>query len=796
MTKQDNDIPGGLGSAHRGYLYQDVVTAYFFARGLYDSATGITVDRKEYKGDIFDDLTVQIGNRCTRRQFKSSADADREFACEDLKTKTSSLRIDDVVHSYLGAQDDPADEYRICATWTDPGEGSELFGYVERVDGPSSFDGYATKLYRLRADVIWPEGGEFQWKLRSPKPFDRDSFLDLASRLFIELECPQISLRLNAPGPLEQLLFGFLSESIGIGRYPNDRVRVEDFASKLIIQATRERVRQGTVDPQKLFAALGLQTDYGRVPQKFPVVSSHMVPRDDFIDLLESAVLGEQRIVLTGPPGSGKSWLLTDFAERLRAKGHLVARHYCYLEPADRHHERRITSNVLFGNLIAEVLDVAPELKSQQHSLYSAGPGEFIELLGHAVEEYADKRVVIIVDGLDHIARILNEAETVATEEARIIEELSILDIPPGVCLLLSSQPGTHLQSLDDFGDPREIPIMQTPEIDSLAEHLGVFRSLESAGFGGNRQAFTSLLEEKSEGNPLYATYLCRHVLSVLLEGEAVTPTEVLNSAPPLAGDLGNYYAYLMGDDGPTFVARQLALMTFAVTEADLVTMVPPQTQPDIGPMLARLSPVLTRVHAQGGLRVYHESFRRFIVEHEGFTPEARLAVIRSIVDWLGNRDFYADARAYQFLLPYLRQLGDDEAIIEYVGTDFIARSLGAGHTEEAIYRNLDTAVLVAADKQHWSALVRFAEIHRAIGTCFQEKLLDFGLYGKAFAAVHGWATLADRLVFDGRPTWPRNQGLLLCSLIDDAGAAAPWDQYKLLPGVHPLRDDDQCARV
>ena len=53
-------------------------------------------------------------------------------------------------------------------------------------DAPSSFEGYSTKCFRLNVDAIWPEGGEFKWKLRGPKDFTRDALLALSNRLIIE----------------------------------------------------------------------------------------------------------------------------------------------------------------------------------------------------------------------------------------------------------------------------------------------------------------------------------------------------------------------------------------------------------------------------------------------------------------------------------------------------------------------------------------------------------------------------------------------------------------------------------
>ncbi len=50
---------GNLGSAHRGYIYQDVVTAYFMALCLANQSGTLTVDRKFFDEDRFDDLSIR-----------------------------------------------------------------------------------------------------------------------------------------------------------------------------------------------------------------------------------------------------------------------------------------------------------------------------------------------------------------------------------------------------------------------------------------------------------------------------------------------------------------------------------------------------------------------------------------------------------------------------------------------------------------------------------------------------------------------------------------------------------------
>ena len=52
---------------------------------------------------------------------------------------------------------------------------------------------------------------------------------------------------------------------------------------------------------------------------------------------------------------------------------------------------------------------------------------------------------------------------------------------------------------------------------------------------------------------------------------------------------------------------------------------------------------------------------------------------------------------------------------------------------------------------------------------------------------LHGAPALAERLLFDGRPTMIRQEGLPLGELCDEMGQAAPWDVDLALPDT--MRD-------
>jgi hypothetical protein len=167
-----------LNSAHQGYQYQDLATAYFLLQSIVCEFKEITVDRKRYENDRFDDLEIVTNDRTVRRQFKYGNDTNRIFELKDLKTEHKDLRIDKLVQCYIDAGAMKADEYRLCTTWALPID-TEFTALLEPISTEPSFSGHSTRCYRLRGDLIWSKGASFAWKPRNnPLSISRENFLE------------------------------------------------------------------------------------------------------------------------------------------------------------------------------------------------------------------------------------------------------------------------------------------------------------------------------------------------------------------------------------------------------------------------------------------------------------------------------------------------------------------------------------------------------------------------------------------------------------------------------------------
>lgn len=794
---------GALGAAHRGYAYQDLVTAYLLVRALVERFESVVVDRKVVDDDRFDDIEVTASGARIRRQLKSSADPSAALSLSDFNSARSSLRFDRLVNTMTAEGTQAADEYRLSATWQPPAATDALAGLLLASNDLGTFSGFATTTFRLDTSTLWPEGGQpalapLQHTPAGAKALSREEVVRFCERFVIEVSLPPASLDLAAPGTLERLLLGLMSDQVGIGRYPNHDRDVVDAAALAIYMASTARTAGEILRPPDVAQRLQLRTDFGRIAQAFPIDKAVLQERlPQRRRLCEAIRQGGVHLALAGP-GSGKSWVLTQVAEDLRKEGLVVARHYCFLEPSDELVEQRVTTNVFFGNLLGELDDAFKSCGLTPPQRFAAGLDAFDDFLNAAAD--AGHRVVIVVDGLDHIARVRGASPRLSDNETDIVERLATLDLPDNVALVVGSQSGEHLQPLrEEFADrlvEHGIDPWAKTDILELACNHGVHAALDAAHVldEDQREAIVDRLFQRSEGNPLYGRYLSRGLVEGLGSGVISDPLDWLAATPTIQGDIAQYYRHLyesISNDAKA-IADIVGVLEFSVNEAELREIAGAALSDWIPEALQAMLPVLSVATGQGGLRIFHESFRRFMLEELARRGRRLSNVLSPVVAWLEARDFFADAKSYRFTLPVMRRAEREAEILERVSTTFVQRSLQYGHPYDAIERNLDLAADVAARALNWPALVRCAELLRALDACFSPYANDWKEYWETYEALFGAEALADKLLFDGRPTLSREEGLLVCEQVDIAGATAPWREYLALPSPS---NDTQSGR-
>ena len=185
--------------------------------------------------------------------------------------------------------------------------------------------------------------------------------------------------------------------------------------------------------------------------------------------------------------------------------------------------------------------------------------------------------------------------------------------------------------------------------------------------------------------------------------------------------------------------------------------------------VISGISPVLVEDVGHGGLRVHHESFRRYIREKLESDPQANLeAILRPVIDWLDARGFFKDTRAFRSVLRLLERSGRIDELLSRVSDDFVDLAVRECQLGDAVRDNLATAARVASKARNWPVLACLVELARAAETLYEWRFDDFSLaeaYGLAFGTLFGGKRLVGKLLHDGRCTFTPRAGLQLCRL-------------------------------
>ncbi|MCH6165155.1 AAA family ATPase [Pseudonocardia alaniniphila] len=756
----------------------------------------MVVDTKLFKGDLFDDLTStwRSGSR-ERLQIKHTAD-ERELTLDSFTADRRGLRLDKVLISINEDLRDHTDtSYRLVLRDMPPNQ-ADLATVLVPVDpgrdpGPVLQGLSSSRMRfdaaRLRATAPWRS---------SLAEIEDDALRRACEVLVVDVGTPACSLDIRSPGPAEQALLRRVADELGAGRPPNRHRAPEDVALALIEAAKAARSLSGTVTASKLLPRLDLAVDFGAAFEGHPVDRSVEITRPAVLDRVATTVAASAErgavVVLSGGPGIGKSWLCEQLADRLR-RDWIVARHHCWLGTADSQRDRRVLTEVVIGSLLRQLETAAPEAIAGLRPRFAATAENLQLAVAEVRRVRQDLPIVLIVDGLDHVARVLGRTEGAAfgrpvDAASVLVNELAALKLPPGVALLLGSQPGDHLQALQTAA-VETVPPMSHPEVRDLAERVGVFAAFPGTADRAEAKRVdeaVSLIHERSRGNALYATYLCRQAVgcSPALDGETAQvptadPLDRVRDVPASAEDLDAYYTYLLR--GLTaeqrFAVGLLAVCDFAVS-ADELREIFPVAAPTLPAALSTVAPIVTQQPGIGGLKIHHESFSRFVRRDIG--DGLWLTTVRdAAAAWLVQRGFFTDARAFRHLPELLIALDRHDDLATLIGPDFLSQAIAGLQPPTAISHVLNLAARRHAAHRDWPGLVRLAQLRSAADTYEAEGIPNTIVdYADVLVALLGADAVAASLLYDGLPTVPARWGLQLCAAVDVAGAAAPWDTY------------------
>lgn len=800
-----------LDAAHRGYEYQDLVAAIRLVDIMIESIVDIRIDEKLVSGDRFDDLTIIYKNGQRERiQIKHTEDIDRPLSLGTFTSDARKLRLDRLITAALADRDGPGSSFsettfRILLRDSKPTDKQLLEILHSANPDPGPFiKGTNTIRLRFSSDVLWQHlqqpketqkiDEDFLGSVREGmSPVTRCDLNWICNRLIIEVNSPIASLNIANPGFAENLLLERVRNEIGAGMYPNSDRSARDVAEALIRTARAARQKVLNVNTSELLRQTRLRTDFGAVSRAHPVDKAIEVSRFSTVTRLirqaEVASNEGKALLLLGPPGQGKSWICQQAVETFSEKNWLVAEHYCYLGDADGEKLPRVLAESVFGSLLKRIAEQDVDLLTEKRPRFAVEEQDLIRIIESAISNKPERRVVLIVDGLDHVTRVVpggSEFDPSFT----LAEALAALNFPVGSVLIVLSQPGSHLNPFEDAGSiTMEIPSLTEDEILQLATHLGITSSDSSVDPESSSRTpiltdraeqnnFLRAISERSEGNALYVTYLCREALRN--PTTMADPSSTVRNLPEFDGKLLRYYEHVytsLGDQG-AWVADVIALLDFPVSRNELMEIRPDMSH-RVGHALDVLRPVLVERVTQGGIRIYHESFARFLRQPFENNECSYISLLDHIIKWMESKEEFSDSRVFRNLITLLAAANYHEKVVEFIDRDFLVNSISAGFPASAIISNLARSVASAARIDDWPAIVRFVELSRAAETYQDERFVSSIVhFVDVVGSLLGFDTLSERLLHDGRPVMSARDGLQLCAELDASGSVPPWREY------------------
>lgn len=446
------------------------------------------------------------------------------------------------------------------------------------------------------------------------------------------------------------------------------------------------------------------------LPEDFIVPPGYEVPDETFHrEFTRDTITSTGKaIVLTGPPGRGKSTYLSALCEVLAESGVPTVRHHYFLSTTERGRDR-VNSYVVEQSIEAQVKRLHPEVDA---------PGSDLRGLLEACATYyktKDKPFVLVLDGLDHVWRINNA-------DKRPLDDVfsQIIPCPDNMVLLVGTQPVDDTQLPRDLlsvapkASWRTLPAMSENAILSYL-HKAVDEGRLLIRFGDEDQIERQLqeaataLRNKTNGHPLHVIYATAELEHA---GRDLDSWNIERLQGDMTKEAKFYYASLWEELPPSLkdTLRLVCAFPFFWPKAAFLEISAKQgaAPPDI----ARVEHLLHSSAA--GLKVFHESLAVFVRSISDYGERIN-NLMPAVAIWLETEA--PPSLRVNWLWTVQARLGNPENLITGLTRDWIMLRLEEGYPESLFDTLLSEALVAALETNAFADAYRLAHLQsRMVG--------------------------------------------------------------------------------
>lgn len=499
------------------------------------------------------------------------------------------------------------------------------------------------------------------------------------------------------------------------------------------------------------------------IPEDFIIPEGYEVPDEafhtDFMAVIESGT--QPTMVLTGPPGRGKSTYLSFVCEELEVLGIPFVRHHYFLSLRDR--DDRLSPYIVSESLIGQI--------ARFHSKTGAKTERTDDLYGAldtcAVYYKAEQKpFVVVIDGLDHVWRE-NASDKQPLDD--IFKQL--MPVPDNLVLIVGTQPVADTQLPDRL--VTNIPRQYWKELPAMSE-ISVMRYLQTQIACGRlfMQHDSRPEEELAEsahtmhqitgGHPLHVIYATEHLVH---SGEGLSKWSVEHIPGDLSKDAQTYYASLWIK--LTYAQKDILILLaelrfyWPAESFNSSTLLPDNTGQ------TNLREIEHLLHGTAvGFQPFHESLIVFIKASADYAARVQVLAPR-VRQWLND-----EAPAYlknTWLWIVQARMGESDNLIQGLTRDWVTDRLTAGYSIDVFVELLAEAEVAAFDKRRYDDAYRLRHL--------KTRLLngpEFQIPNATRLKICSWKCAGDNAVLD-EAFASRHQ----LSVIDLAGLghALQWKQ-------------------